>query len=196
MYVLFSELLILFSLSSTARRANDMYKIGEWIFYGNFGACRIEDIRAVDSKDADKSRLHYILQPSNQTCMIFTPIDSTKNPMRRIISKDEAKRLIDTIPALHTEVYECQDWRQLTEYYSALIKSCECAQLLKLTVSIQQKKEQKCKLNATDEKYLRMGETLLLGELSAALDIPQSDVSMYIKARVQALNEKHNLQAK
>lgn len=167
-----------------------MFKIGEWIFYGNSGACRIEDIRTVDSSGTDKARLHYILRPINQNCMIFTPIDSEKNPMRRIISKDEANRLIDTIPSMQTEVYECQDWRQLSEYYSALVKSCECSQLLKLTMSIQQKKEQKCKLNSTDEKYLRMGEALLLGELSAALNIPQCDVPIYIKKRVQTLTDE------
>ncbi len=170
-----------------------MFEIGEWIFYGNSGTCRIVDIRTVDSTGADKSRLHYVLRPLNQNCTIITPIDCAKVPMRRIITKEEAKQLIETIPSIHVEAYQNQDWRQLTEYYSALVKSCDCAQLLKLTLSIYEKKTQNFKIGSTDEKYLRLGEDLLLGELSAALDLPKQEVQTYIKTRVQALNEPESL---
>lgn len=164
-----------------------MYEQGELIFYGRNGVCRVESIKRVRESGAEE-QLYYILKPLYQSCNIATPVGSDRVYSRPIISKEEAERVIGTIPSVKPAAYHNRNLNQLREYYKSCLETYNCADLIKLTMSLYAKKreaeEQKRKFGAVDEKFMKEAEDLLFGELAAALGIPRDDVRAYIEKKI------------
>ena len=153
-----------------------MFNKGDKVFYGQTGVCVVEDI---SEKTLTKNikRLYYTLKPLyQQNNVIYAPVDSDKVFIRAIISKSEAKKLIETVPELCKKVLD----EQGGEDYKEMLESHSCNELLELAVKIYSKKQgfknTKKKLGFIDEKYLKRAEELLFGELAAALDIAPQEV--------------------
>lgn len=163
-----------------------MYQIDDLIMYGSTGVCRVSDITEQVFNDEDK--LYYVLEPLYQSGVIYAPVDNEKVFMRPVISEEEAKSLIDDIPAIHTEIYRNNSMQQLTKYYQSVIDTHKCFELLKLTKSIYQKKQaalaQNRHLGQIDKKFMKRAEDLLFGEFAAALHISREDVQEYIRKRL------------
>ena len=162
-----------------------MYQAGELILYGRTGVCRVEEITAVKQRGAEAEQMYYVLKPLYQSCNITTPVGSTKVFSRRIISREEAERVIGTIPTVKPKAYHNRNLNQLREYYRSCMETYDCVDLIKLTMSLYAKKreaeEKKRKFGAVDERFMKEAEDLLFGELAAALDIPREDVRSYIE---------------
>lgn len=158
-----------------------MYQVGELVVYGRTGVCRVERIQREKGQD------YYALKPLYQSCDILTPVNG-KVFMRPIITREEAERLIDCIPSMEVEAFESKAIRELSEHYQAAIATHDCRDLVELTMSIYAKKKaaqrEKRKFGAVDERFMKEGEELLFGELSAALDIPVEEVPDYIGRRL------------
>lgn len=161
------------------------FVIGDLIIYGETGVCRVEDI--VEKEFLGEIRPCYRLQPLYQSCMIFTPADSETVFMRHIVSNEEANFLIDSYK--NVTPIECPPAspRELSERYDKIIKLHDCAELIKLSVSIRAKRqsliEKKKKLSAVDERYLKRAEDLLFGELAAALNMEKYEMNGYIESK-------------
>ena len=164
-----------------------MFSVGELIVYGSMGVCRVEAVELRNVPGGGQGQF-YVLQPVYQKCAVSTPVDNDKIVMRPIISREEADRLIDTIPNVHAEAYHNKVLRQLTEYYESIIKLYDCAKLIELLASIYDKKricaQMKKKFGALDERYMKRAEDMLFGEFAAALGIERSAVSQYISDRI------------
>lgn len=173
-----------------------MYQVGDLILYGSTGVCKVADITTQELAGKDKKQLFYVLEPLYQNCTIFTPVNTTKIFMRPIISKDEAERLIDMIPAIRAEAYHNRALNQLAEHYKAALITHDCSDLIELSMSIYAKKQfaeqQKRKFGVVDEKFMKRAEDLLFGELAAALNIPKDQVPEYIAERVEEKRRDHD----
>jgi len=173
-----------------------MYQVGDLILYGSTGVCKVADITTQELAGKDKKQLFYVLEPLYQNCTIFTPVNTTKIFMRPIISKGEAERLIDMIPAIRAEAYHNRALNQLAEHYKASLSTHDCSDLIELSMSIYAKKQfaeqQKRKFGAVDEKFMKRAEELLFGELAAALDIPKEKVPEYITEKVEEKRRDHD----
>ena len=78
-----------------------MFEKGEYVVYGSKGVCRIQDISHVDIPGVDQQRLYYIMHPvQNSEQTVYLPTDSTKAVIRRVMTKEEANRLIHEIPSI------------------------------------------------------------------------------------------------
>lgn len=165
-----------------------MYRVGDLLFYGNVGVCQVIDITSCGPEGIEKEFLYYVLNPKNQSCTIFVPTH-TSTYMRSILTKDEANDLIDTIPTVEIEKAPSHSLNRMEVNYKESIETHDCAVLLKLCMTIYAKKEEmqqnKRKLGAVDEKYMRRAEDLLYGELSAALEIEKDAIPQYIQDRIQ-----------
>lgn len=133
-----------------------MYQVGDLIVYGGTGVCRVMEVGPQTG-----GRLYYTLEPVYGSCRIFTPVENSKVLMRPIVTRQEAERLIDEIPAIQPEAYYNKVLRELTEHYDTILKTYNCGELLKLTMSIYAKKQeaetQKRRLGAVDESFLPPG---------------------------------------
>lgn len=169
-----------------------MYKINDFVVYGKTGICQVVDITVPKNSSMDTDQLYYILQPLNESCVIYTPVD-TKVFMRPVISPEEANRIIDTIPTIQADAYY-NDRIQVVQHYEKILQSHDCEDLIGLTMSIYAKKQsqeqQDQKFGQTDEKYLKQADDLLCSEFSLVLGIPKEDVPAYIAARVEALTRQ------
>lgn len=166
-----------------------MYQIGELIFYGSTGVCRVADIHQTTAHRTCPAQTYYILQPLYSTCTIQTPVDNPKVFMRPILSREEALNLIDRIPTVHAKAYSPRSIRELSDHYEAAMRTHNSAELLKLTMSIYAKKQdalrQNKKFGSMDERFMKRAEDLLFGELAAALDIDRDTVPDYIASRLE-----------
>lgn len=170
-----------------------MYQVGEKIIYGGNGVCVVEEIRMIEMPHSDEGeKAYYVLRPIYQDCIISVPVD-TKMFMRPMITAQEANELVDSIPGIQAEPYYNSALRQLQEYYENKLSTHSCADLVELTMSLYLKKkraeEQKRKFGAIDERYMKRAEELLFGELSAALEIPKTEVKQYIHDRLNVKTE-------
>lgn len=165
-----------------------MFSKGEKIIYGTTGVCLIEDIC---EKELIRNRkaLYYILKPLfQQNNIIYAPVENGKVAMRSVMTAEEADALILKIPEIkkNSVAYSLSQ-----DDYRNELSSHQCIDLVKLTTLIYEKKKtaqaNKKKLGFVDEKYMRLAESLLFGELAIALDIPYDDVHKYIEQRIKEI---------
>jgi len=166
-----------------------MYEINELIMYGSTGVCKVSDINKPDFAKSDEDKLYYVLEPLYQTGVIYAPVDNERVFMRPVISENEAKDLIDSIPEIHTEIYKNSSMQQLTKHYQSILDTHGCRELLELIKSIYLKKLDASKhnrhLGQIDKKFMKRAEDLLFGEFAAALNISKEEVQSYIQTRLE-----------
>lgn len=167
-----------------------MFEKGEYIIYGTSGVCRIEDITTMNMASVPKDKLFYVLSPSSQKGgRIFTPVDSQKTIMRRVLSKEEAAELIDEIPRIE-ELWIINE-KQREEKYKECMRSGDCREWIKIIKTLYLRKLERTaqgkKITATDERYLKMAEDYLYSELEIPLGIPKNEMEDYITQKLEAI---------
>lgn len=167
-----------------------MFEKGEFIVYGKNGVCQVEDIKAMSLDDVDSERLYYVLHPVNSHgSTIFTPVDNKKVTMRNIISKEEAMALIEQIPQI--DVLTITNEKLCEEQYKEAIKTCDCAQMVRVLKTIYLKKQKRIavgkKITSVDEKYFHMVENSLYTELSILIDVPKEKMEEYITEKLEQI---------
>ncbi|MEN6389037.1 MAG: CarD family transcriptional regulator [Syntrophomonas sp.] len=163
-----------------------MYQIGDVIMYRMEGVCRVDAIGVPDSTSNDSDRLYYTLSPNNRDGLIYIPVD-TDIFMRPVITYEEAQHLIKQIPHIRTNTIN--ENRNLKDYYEALLKTHECADLIQLIKSIYAKRQSAVKngksLGKIDERFLQLAEELLYGEFAIVLGIPKDKVKSCIEKNLK-----------
>lgn len=164
-----------------------MFEKGDYIVYGTTGVCEVTDIRKMNMRGIPKDKLFYVLTPYNQKgSTVFTPVDSTKTVMRKILSKEQALELIDSMPEIE-ELYFSND-KVREEKYKECVRSCDCEQCIRVIKTLYLRREEKLsqgkKFAATDERYLRMAEENLYSELEVALHKDKKEVQQLIEERL------------
>lgn len=166
-----------------------MYSVGDLVFYGKTGVCRIEDVTEMRSAASGTGMEdYYILKPLHQECKISIPVNNDRVFMRPIVSEEEALAIIDSIPDMKAEAFYCHNLNQLKEHYRNLMETHDCSVMIELILSVYAKRldaiENKKKLGAVDERFMKEAEELIDGEFSAALGIPKGEVREFIKNRI------------
>lgn len=160
-----------------------MYKIGEFIIYGNEGVCRIDDISELSIAWSSKGKIYYTLKPMNKNGKIFTPID-TSIFMRPIMSYEEVHQLIEKIPSIKEIDHDEKSARELQKYYKDVLKNHDCMELLSVITTFREKKNTAIsngkKLNQTDDNIMKIAKNLIESEFSIVLGIDKKDVESYI----------------
>lgn len=164
-----------------------MYKIGEFIVYGNEGVCEVEDISKINIPGTTTSKNYYTLKPMHENGKVFIPVD-TNVFMRPIVTPEEIKDIIEQIPAIDEEEYDVKNSRLLQEYYKKLLKTHQCIDLLTIIVSINDKKADLIKagkkLGQIEDKFLKIAKNLIEDEFSIALGISKESVEEYINNKI------------
>lgn len=169
-----------------------MFEVGEFIFYGLQGVCKVTDIGNPGIPGIPKERVYYTLEPSRSPGdKIFTPVDNKKTVIRPIISKEKAMELIDGMDEIET--FTVQDERKREYYYKDAIKKCDCRELVKIIKTTYLRKKSRTaagkKATADDEKYFKIAEETLYGELAIALGMKPEGVKTFILERIKQTEE-------
>ena len=164
-----------------------MFEKGEYVVYGSKGVCKIQDISHVDIPGVDRNRLFYIMHPvQNSEQTVYLPIDSNKVMIRKVMTPDEAKRLIQDIPSI--EVLEVPNEKQREASYKAALHECSGRSWISILKTLHQRKDERLaagkKVTALDERYMRVAEQELYGELSVVLGIEKENMHDYIQEHI------------
>ncbi len=165
-----------------------MFKIGDYVVHGANGVCRVESIGTLDFDASDGQKLYYTLEPVYEKgSRVYTPVESDKVSMRKIMSSQEVWELIDEIPRL--KLLESVDDKMIQKIYKDSIREYDCRQLVRIIKTIYIKNEQRRsngkKPSYTDEKYLRAAEDFLYGELAMILNIKKDEVEGFISRKIE-----------
>lgn len=164
-----------------------MYEKGDYVVYGQHGICVIQDIANPGFPGMDSEKQYYVMEP---LCMkgskIYSPVNSKKVLMRRVMSKADVEKLIDGIPQIEALWIGSEKMRE--EQYKAAMLTCEPVEWIRIIKTLyrraQDRLNQGKKITATDERYLKLAEDGLYSELCFVLGQGKDEVTAYIRSRV------------
>lgn len=165
-----------------------MFSVGEFVVYGTTGVCLIEEIGTLQMAGISKEQVYYTMMPlGSKESKVYVPIDNNKTILRTVISKEEAKELVDNIPSI--ELLGIEDEKKREEIYKKAYRACDCVEWIKLIKTIYLRKvsriEEGKKIVMLDEKYLHLAEEKLYTELGLALGMTIEEVLGYITQQVE-----------
>lgn len=172
-----------------------MFKIGEYIICGKNGICQVKDITHLDMNGADKNRLYYVLVPvDTKGSTVYSPVDSTKVKVRKILTSEEADQLIDEIPDIGQLWISNDKLRE--EQYKEAMRECDCRQWVRIIKTLYLRKKERLsqgkKVTAIDEHYLKLAEKHLYGELSMAMGKKKEEMEEFITQRINRQKAKES----
>ncbi len=166
-----------------------MFKVGELVMYGGMGVCKVSKIGRPDFAE-DDGTLYYFLEPLYKSGIFYAPVDNDKISLRKVISKKEAKKLIDSLDTIEWEIFTTPSIQQLSQHYQSIIDKHDCKDLLSLTKSIMEKgvdaQKNNKKLGQIDKRFMKKAEDLLYGEFAAALGMDIDQVGELVRGKLQS----------
>lgn len=165
-----------------------MYKIGECIIYGNKGVCKVDSICTMGS--GKETQDYYCLIPASDSAgRIFTPINNDKVIMRKLLSREEAMELIESIPEIEQLAIEDEKQREMD--YKKAIHSCNCRTLISVIKTVYCRKQERLakgmKSTVIDDRYLKEAENNLYSELALAIGKDKSEIPEFVIGRIEQL---------
>lgn len=167
-----------------------MFQVNDLVVFGTHGICRVEAVGSLNMSSVDDDRLYYTLKPlyEAQQCVVYTPVDNLKAPMREVSTREEAIELINLIP--DTPTTWVPDDRQREGSYKDIMMKNECSGWLQIIKTLYVRKQKGLaegkKNSAKDDFYFKMAEDLLYGELAVALELEPAAVKDMVVTRVIA----------
>ena len=162
-------------------------QVGDTVLYVGNGICTVENEMYKDFGSGNAK--YYMLRSiSNESNTFFIPADNEKaiSKIRKAISKEEAEKIIDSMPHCETNWIENEEQRK--ELYREILNSGDCRRIVKMVREIyfhkEKIKDSKKRLHITDENALKSAESLLHDELAYALGIEKEQVTQYITERI------------
>ena len=165
-----------------------MFDFNDYIIYGESGVCKVADISTPPIQGIDTNCKYYILHPlGTKGRTIYSPVDNVKVAMRKILTREEALKLVERIPYIDAMWISNEKYRE--DYYKKAIRSNQCEEWIKIIKTIYLRKEERKSegkaLSSTDEKYFKMAEMYLYDELSISLSIPSERVKGFLLSKLE-----------
>ncbi|MCI9488217.1 MAG: CarD family transcriptional regulator [Lachnospiraceae bacterium] len=159
-----------------------MFQVGEMIICDHNGVCRVLDV--TEMPELQKGVLYYELEPVySKGSRIYVPVNSRKLVMRRVSTAEEVEALLDEIP--HIETIWIANEKKREEQYREVARRYDCREWVKIIKTVHMRKKNRSlegkKITYIDEKYMKLAEENLYGEISIPLKIERSRVEAYIK---------------
>ncbi|MBQ3356509.1 MAG: CarD family transcriptional regulator [Oscillospiraceae bacterium] len=165
-----------------------MYQIGETVFYGTEGVCRVEEIREmrVNRENAE----YYVLRPVfREGSTVFVPVKNEllTARMRPLLTKKQIEKMIDEVNRADEDWIDDASERK-TAFQQILI-GADRRDLLSMVrlLHLRRRNLQTCgkRLRTNDEQMLRDAEKLLADEFAVVLGIKPREVPEYIHGRLR-----------
>ena len=165
-----------------------MFSVGDYIVYGHNGICQVVDITYPALSGIDKNKLYYVLVPEKtRDSKLFCPTDNDRVVIRKVISAEEAKAILNDAKELEPMIV--LNDRQRDDSYKSALKSCDLrtwVRVLKaLLIRKKEREESGKKVTATDERFIKLAEEGLVNELSLATGTDNSIMKEMLLANCQ-----------
>ena len=168
-----------------------MFQIGEYVVHGNDGICEVKDITQLELPGGSSKRQYYLLVPQKEKSgRIYSPVESSKVQTRKVITKQEADRLIHEIPAIQAAWVENEKLREnvycfFINVYKEAIKSCDLRELVKIIKNMYLRRQERIssgkKATVLDDRYFKLAEDKLYSELVFATGKDRNQIEKQIE---------------
>ena len=167
------------------QKGETMFKVGDYVVYGNTGVCKIEDIGPLSIGSSDKE--YYTLVPVyGRNSKLYTAVDSDKVVIRPIMTKQESDALINEMEEI--DALRIGDEKRREEIYKETMRTCDCKEWVRIIKALYSRKMDRLsrgkKVTSSDERYLQMAEENLFGELAFSLQMPKEKVGEFIGEKI------------
>lgn len=154
-----------------------MFKKGDCVVYSNNGICRVEDIVIMSMLDEKKE--YYTLIPINEpTAKIYLPLDHQGRRVRLAMNEEQGKELCAGIDGI--EEISVVNEKERERIYKEAIASNDpyvLAGVIKTIYGRKKAREQQGKKSTSiDDRYLKLVENQLYGELMYALKVDKEEL--------------------
>ena len=156
-----------------------MFNIGDLLFYGTNGVCRVSEICS-SPFDSTDTRSFYKLTPISEhsTLVIFTPIDNDRVVMRPLISKEEAEALIARLGEIEKVAVAVEKYRK--DAYREAIREGAPEGFVKILKTVRARREvfrkTRRRVPDLDNDFEFTAKNCLYGELCTVLGIPREEI--------------------
>lgn len=149
--------------------------------------CLVEEVGPMEMAGTVKGKAYYTLRPVySGSSTIFTPTDNDKIVMRYVLTKEEAEQCLEK--AELAEPLEIGDERKREEIYREVLRGCDCDACLRLLKTLYDRQhiriESGKKVAAVDERYMKMAEDSLFGELAVVLEEKREQIREKIYEKI------------
>lgn len=166
-----------------------MFQVNDVIIYGAQGVCKITGTE--EKTVSGVKRTYFVLKPvGDKGSTFYAPTDNelVLKKMRRLLTKDQIHKLIDSMPG--EDAVWIQNENERKELYRNILAKGEPLELIKMIKAIYaHKKEREAegkRLHMSDERFFKDAELLLYNEFQYVLDIGgKDDLMTYIFARLE-----------
>lgn len=165
-----------------------MFQANDVIIYGTQGVCKITGTE--EKMVSGKKKTYFVLKPVvDKGATIFAPTDNefVLNKMRRLLTKDEIHKLIDSMRS-ENAVWVANENQRKELYRNILAKGdhMELIRMIKAIYAHQKEREAEGKrLHMSDERFFKDAEQILYNEFQYVLAIKdKDDLLRYIFARL------------
>ena len=164
-----------------------MFAVGEYIVYGINGICRVEEI-CKSPYDATDTRVYYMLVPlkNPMSSTIYTPVENTRVPMRRLMTKGEVEALLLVMPSIEQLVVPME--KQRREIYRAALGEIRPEGYVSVIKTVQRRREELAAAHkhfpVSDLEYGNLAKHLLYSEMALVLGMEEGAVEGYIEERL------------
>lgn len=167
-----------------------MFSVNDMIMYGNYGVCRIADIRP--EKFGREERMYYVLKPAeDQTSTIYCPVDIDREKFRRLLSAEEIYALVDAAPTFEEEWIEDDQERQAK--FQETLRHGNHEALVRLVRTLYAHREARRrsgrKFHSADQKIMKEAEGILCSEFAHVLHLRQEEVLPFIVGKRTSRHE-------
>lgn len=157
-----------------------MYQIGELVQYGTSGVCRVEEIvQGVPGLQKD-TECYLLIPVSKKEEKIYTPVDNDKVKMRRILSSEEVRNLMEK--ASEIKGPDIVNEKQCENIYREELYSVDCYRWFGLLKTLYARRAARVaigkKSTATDERYLKSVEERIIEELTLIIGQEQTVIEL------------------
>lgn len=164
----------------------EMFRINDVIIYGTQGVCQIVDME--EKTVGGTKKTYYVLKPVNDNgSTIFAPTDNefVLKKMRRLLSKNEIHKLIDSMPKEDPIWISNENERK--ERYKEILAGGDHMELIKAIYVHRKEREAEGKrLHMSDERFFKDAEQILYNEFQYVLDMTcKNDLMTYIFHRIE-----------
>ena len=130
-----------------------MFKVGDYVVYGNTGVCKIEDIGPLSIGSSDKE--YYTLVPVyGRNSKLYTAVDSDKVVIRPIMTKQESDALINEMEEI--DALRIGDEKRREEIYKETMRTCDCKEWVRIIKTLYSRKMDRLsrgkKVTSSDER--------------------------------------------
>ena len=166
-----------------------MFQVNDVIIYGVQGVCKITSTE--EKTVSGKKKNYFVLKPvSDQGSTVFVPTDNelVLKKMRRLLTKEEIHKLIDSMPEENAVWIANENERK--EFYRSILAKGDHLELIKMIKAIYaHKKEREAegkRLHMSDERFFKDAEQILYNEFQYVLDLNgKNDLMTYIFERIE-----------